>query len=57
VSEQSEQFRVNLSTQLDADDATELKKLARANDRSIMAEIRVAIRAHLEAARQHSVKA
>lgn len=50
-------MNVKLSVVLPDDEALELQSLARANERSMMAEMRLAIRAHLEAARQHSVKA
>ncbi len=43
---------VQLKVWLPADDADELRKLAEAEDRSVTAEIRRAIKAHLDASKE-----
>lgn len=40
--------RVHLNAYVDADVRDELERLARTNDRSVSAEVRLALRAHVE---------
>lgn len=45
-------MKIKFATMLDDSEATELQELARRNERSLMAEMRLAIRAHLERSRE-----